>query len=302
MAGYKNDEEARRNRLASMTDNRPEVPATGSARPNQYQGRTQLREACSIRVDRITPDPNQPRTEFDQEAMERLAASLRERGQLQPIRVRWDEPLGLYVVVLGERRWRAARLAGLESLTCVVVAGEPTAEDLLEDQLVENALREDLKPVEQAKAYRALMTSRGLTQVQLAERLHIGQGTVAKALALLTLPGPIQASVDAGEIGPDAAYQLTKVADSGEQAELAKEAAAGLLKRDELKERTRTRRKGRGPGKPRKQIERVFKTTAGPKITVEHRRGLDMPTALAALREAVHTLETELGAGDQAAA
>src|SRR5512142_1047779 len=286
--------------VASSMQGRPVVSpgsaAAPSSRARRSEGWRRLESAAVIRLDRIVADPNQPRKEFDPESLDRLATSIRERGQLQPIRVRWDDAADRYVVVVGERRWRAAQLAGLESLTCVVVAGEPTAEDLLEDQLVENALREDLKPVEQAKAYRALMTSRSLTQVQLAERLHIGQGTVAKALALLTLPGPIQASVDAGEIGPDAAYQLTKVADSGEQAELAKEAAAGLLKRDELKERTRTRRKGGGPGKPRKQIERVFKTTAGPKITVEHRRGLDMPTALAALREAVHTLETELGA------
>ena len=129
------------------------------------------------------------------------------------------------MVVIGERRWRAARLAGLESIACVVVAGEPTPEELLEDQLVENCVREDLKPVEQAEAYRALMVSRSLTQVQLAERLHIGQGTVAKAWRVLALPGPIQASVDAGEIGPDAAYQLTRIADPDEQAKLAREAA-----------------------------------------------------------------------------
>ena len=302
MASFRENDEAKRNRLASMTDNRPEGLVTGPAQPSQYQGRTQLREACSIRVDRIVPDPNQPRTEFDQEALDRLAASLRERGQLQPIRVRWDELSGLYVVVIGERRWRAARLAGIESLTCVVIAGEPTADELLEDQLVENALREDLKPVEQAKAYRALMVSRGLTQVQLAERLHIGQGTVAKALALLALPGPIQASVDAGAIGPDAAYQLTKVEDPAEQAELARGAAAGWLKRDELKERTRTPRKSRGGGKVRKVTSRVFRTSAGPRITVEHKRGLDGAMALAALREAVRALEVELDTEDHAAA
>jgi ParB family transcriptional regulator, chromosome partitioning protein len=302
MASFRENDEAKRNRLASMTDNRPEGLATGPARPSQYQGRTQLREACSIRVDRIVPDPNQPRTEFDQEALDRLAASLRERGQLQPIRVRWDELSGLYVVVIGERRWRAARLAGIESLTCVVVAGEPTADERLEDQLVENALREDLKPVEQAKAYRALMVSRSLTQVQLAERLHIGQGTVAKALALLALPGPIQASVDAGEIGPDAAYQLTRIADPDEQAKLAREAAEGRLKRDELKERSSTPRKSRGGGKVRKVTSRIFRTSAGPRITVEHKRGLDGAMALAALQEAVRALEAELDTENHAAA
>ena len=141
-----------------------------------------------IRLDRIVTDPNQPRTEFDPESLARLATSLRERGQLQPIRVRWDDTASCYVVVVGERRLRAAQLAGLESLACVVVAGEPTAEDLLEDQLVENCLREDLKPIEQAKAYKSLMASRGLSTRQLAERLQIGAASVAKALALLDTP------------------------------------------------------------------------------------------------------------------
>lgn len=87
----------------------------------QAEGRKRLDAACVIRVDRIVPDPGQPRSEFDAEALERLAASLRERGQLQPIRVRWDEPADRYVIVVGERRYRAAKLAGLETLACVVV-------------------------------------------------------------------------------------------------------------------------------------------------------------------------------------
>ncbi|MBV8607738.1 MAG: ParB/RepB/Spo0J family partition protein, partial [Singulisphaera sp.] len=220
----------------------------------------------------------------------------------QPIRVRWDDTASRYVVVVGERRWRAAQLAGLESLACVVVAGEPTAEDLLEDQLVENALREDLKPIEQAKAYKSLMASRGLSTRQLAERLQIGAASVAKAIALLTLPCDVQEAVEAGQIAPGTAYELSKVEDPTEQADLAKEAAAGRLKRDELKERTSTPRKSRGVGKARKITSRVFRTSAGPRITVELKRGLDGPTALAAVEEVARQLRDELGAGDQAAA
>ena len=90
-------------------------PRSGARAADPFEGRKQLREACSIRLDRIIADPDQPRKEFDPEALDRLAESLRARGQLQPIRVRWDEGRGVYVVVVGERRWRAARLAGLES-------------------------------------------------------------------------------------------------------------------------------------------------------------------------------------------
>ena len=104
------------------------------------------------------------------------------------------------------------------------------------------------------------------------------------------------------QIGPDAAYQLTRVEDPDEQAKLAREAVEGRLKRDELKERTRTPRKSRGGGKVRKITSRVFRTSAGPRITVEHKRGLDGAMALAALREAVCALEVELGAEDHAAA
>ena len=153
------------------------------------------------------------------------------------------------MVVVGERRWRAAGIAGLETIPCVVVDGAATPEDLLEDQLVENCLREDLRPIEQARSYQALMAARGLSQRPLAERLHVSPASVAKAVALLDLPESIQESVDAGAIGPDMAYELSKVEDAGEQAELAGRAVAGSIRRDELQVRTRTAaspRQGRG--------------------------------------------------------
>src|SRR3954469_14709023 len=210
------------------------APAPSSL-TRQREGCKRLEAAAVIRIDRIVADLNQPRSEFDDQSLARLAASLRERGQLQPIRVRWDDAMDRYVVVVGERRWRAARLAGLESLACVVVDGTATAEDLLEDQLVENALREDLRPLEQARAFDSLMKSRGLSTRQLADRLQISAGSVTKALALLGLPVPVQEDVDAGRIAPATAYELSKVGDPEEQAELAKEAARGRLRRDELK-------------------------------------------------------------------
>ena len=161
------------------------------ARPGlerRNDGRNRPDEACQLRLDRIVPDPRQPRTVFDPDALARLAASLERLGQLQPIRVRYDDATDRYVVIVGERRYRAARLAGLPTITCVVTMQAVSPEDLLEDQLVENALREDLKPIEQARAFRSLMNARGLTQRQLAERLQIGHASIARALALLSLP------------------------------------------------------------------------------------------------------------------
>ena len=172
------------NVAGSMDDTVPvDVPMAASAAEKQREGRRRLEGGALIRVDRLIRDPHQPRTEFDEEGLRRLALSLKDRGQLQPIRVRWDEAEGHYVVVTGERRWRAAQLAGLEALACVVMTSPVAAEDLLEDQLIENCLREDLKPIEQARAYKSLMDSRGLSQRQLAERLQIGHPAIAKALA-----------------------------------------------------------------------------------------------------------------------
>jgi ParB family chromosome partitioning protein len=239
MAGFKANEEARRNRIASMTDAQQSAAEPVLApRANQFQGRTQLREACLIRLDRIVADPHQPRGEFDADALDRLAKSLRQRGQLQPIRVRWDEANQQYVVVIGERRWRAAKLAGMESIACIVVPGTATPEEILEDQLVENCLREDLKPIEQARAYQSLMHRLGLSQRALAEKLDVSQGQIMQALKLLELPEPIRESIDEGKIAPSIGYEIAKVADLGQQMELAAKVARGAAGRAEVRERT----------------------------------------------------------------
>ncbi|MFO0949733.1 MAG: ParB/RepB/Spo0J family partition protein [Isosphaeraceae bacterium] len=286
---------------ASMRDReniRGESTAPRPSLDRQAEGRRRLDSACVIRVDRIAADPNQPRTEFDPDALARLAESLRSRGQLQPIRVRWDAASDRYIVVVGERRWRAAQLAGLETLACVVVTGGASAEDLLEDQLIENCLREDLRPIEQAKAFRSLLSGRGLTQRQLADRLQVGQGTISRALALLGLPAEVQSAVDAGEIGPDTAYQLTKVEDAGEQAGLAREAARGALKRDDVKARGSKPRKGRATARVK---SRVFRSAWG-RVTVELKKAEGSAAIRAALAEALAALDLELSSQDQEAA
>jgi ParB family chromosome partitioning protein len=236
--GFKANEEARRNRLASMTDSSPAAEPAPPARPGQFQGRTQLREACLIRLDRIVPDPNQPRGEFDADSLDRLANSLKQRGQLQPIRVRWDEVDQHYVVVIGERRWRAARLAGLESIACVVVPGTATPEEILEDQLVENCVREDLKPVEQARAYSSLMQRLGLSQRALAEKLSVSQGQVMQALKLLELPAAVQESIDAGAVPPTIGYEIAKIPDPARQVEMAERVARGEVGRADVRDQT----------------------------------------------------------------
>ena len=101
----------------------------------------------SIQVDRLVPDPNQPRKEFEPEVLVQLAESLKERGQLQPIRVRWDAAMERWVIIAGERRWRASVQAGLPTITAVEASKPLTEDEILEEQLIENCVREDLRPI-----------------------------------------------------------------------------------------------------------------------------------------------------------
>ena len=270
----------------------------------KYQGCTRIKSALLIQVDRVVPDPNQPRKEFEPDSLLQLAESLKERGQLQPIRVRWDAAMESWVIIAGERRWRAAVQAGLPTITAVEATKPLTEDEILEEQLIENCVREDLKPIEQARAYKALIDSRGITQRQLAEKLRIAQATVAKTLALLTLPGEIQASVDASEIGPAEAYQLSRIDDPEEQTAMAREAKAGRVSRDDIEQRTRATRKGRGTvrAKAKKVTTQTFKTASGPRVTVEFKKGLDTSSVVAALREALRIAEDQSAAEGQVAA
>ena len=116
-------------------------------------GRRPLRSVGRVDVSQVVPDPDQPRAEFSDDALDRLSASIRDHGQLAPIRVRWSAGLGKWVIIAGERRWRATRRAGLAAIDCVFVDGELSRGELLSQQLIENLLREDLRPVEEARAY-----------------------------------------------------------------------------------------------------------------------------------------------------
>jgi ParB family chromosome partitioning protein len=195
----------------------PGVPAPSGAEADRLKGVSNLKRALLIPVDRITADPDQLRREFDPESIRELAESLKARGQLQPVRVRWDEAFGRWVLSCGERRWRAAVLAGLPEIQAVEAKGSLTPDEILEDQLVESCLREDLDPIEQAGAFKTLMESRGWSHRPLAEQLHIAPSTVSQALALLRLPAAVQERVEAGELALSAAYELSKVPDPEEQ-------------------------------------------------------------------------------------
>jgi ParB family chromosome partitioning protein len=276
-------------------------PATSLA-PARWQGVTKSKSAVEIPVEKLHRDPHQPREEFDEVALSRLAESIRTRGLLQPIRARWDEGRGEYVIVAGERRWRAARMAGLATVSAVVVEGELPPAELLAVQLVENCLREDLKPVEQARAFRALLQQNGWSIRQLAAELALDHSAVAKTLKLIELPEAVQGLVESGELATWTAFEVAKAKTPELQEDLARRAVAERLTASETAQAVRQSRarKLRGKG-ARKVTSRVFRTSVGVKVTLERAKGLDGRSVADALREALAAAEAE-EAGGQAAA
>src|SRR5687768_9442334 len=147
-------------------------------------------------IEQIEPNSEQPRTRFEDAALDELAASIKANGIVQPVVVR-RKGAG-YQIVAGERRWRAAKRAGLQRIP-VVVRDVPD-EKLLELALIENIQREELNPIEEAKAYRKLIDSIGLTQEAIAERVGRERSLIATALRLLKLPDELQALIEEGKL------------------------------------------------------------------------------------------------------
>jgi len=283
----------------------PSMRAPGLTGQDRYAGLNRVKGAFQIPTERVAPDPNQPRKEFDEDALSRLAESLKERGQLQAIRVRWDDAMSTWVIIAGERRWRAAVRAGLPTVAAVEAVGPLTDDEILEEQLVENALREDLTPVDQANAFKALMDRKGWSTVRLAEALRLNDSTVTRALSILRLPGAVQERVESGRLAPSVAYELSKLDDGEAAIELADRAVTEGLTRsqviDEVRRSTGRKSKGKGRG-VRKPTSRVFRKAAGCTVTVENPRGLDAATVRAALAEAMNRLDADEAEGGQAAA
>lgn len=206
-------------------------------------GRRPLRSVGKILIDKVAPDPSQPRVEFAENALERLALSIRDKGQLSPIRVRWSESLGKWIIVSGERRWRAAQRAGLTEIDCTFHEAELTQSEILEQQLIENCLREFLQPIEEARGFAALIEFNGWTAKQVAEALRVHPSRVSRALALLRLPESVQAQVNRGEVPARSAYEISKIDDSQMQMSFAQKAASGEMSLEEAAQAVRQRRR-----------------------------------------------------------
>ncbi len=188
-------------------------------------------------VDEIGPNPLQPRRHFPADGLKELAQSITRHGVLQAV-VLTRAPEGGYHLIAGERRWRAAKLAGLERIPAVV--RERVEEgDQIALALIENLQREDLTPIEEARAFHHLRSELGVSQEEIASRVGKDRSTIANALRLLHLPLEVQALVDAGELSAGHARALAGLGDAGEQGRLATACVRAGWSVRELERRTK---------------------------------------------------------------
>ena len=179
----------------------------------------------TLRVSDIEPNPRQPRRDFDEEALQTLADSIRDNGLLQPLLVR--RTASGFQLIAGERRWRAARRAGLTELPAVIL--EADDQRMTELALIENLQREDLNPLEEAESYRMLTEDFGLSQAEAAQRVGKSRPAVANAIRLLALPDEVCALLRDGRLSAGHARALLTLENAAQQKELAAKAADGAL-------------------------------------------------------------------------
>ena len=236
----------------------PETEATAAG---------ELRE---LPVELIKPNPSQPRTNFEPEALAALAASIEASGVVQPLLVR-PLPDGSYELVAGERRWRAAQQAGIAKVPAVI--RDQAEAERLQAALIENMVREDLNPVEEAKACAALVEELGLTKEELAKRVGRSRPAVSNLIRLLELPDEALGLLESGDLSEGHGKALLAARGNDVRRRLARDAARGGWSVRETEERVRL------AGQPK----------------ARPRRAPSDPDAQAALRDAADALEEALG-------
>jgi len=202
----------------------PSVSLPGSLPPGDASSRSDLADGLSgtyleeLPVDSIAPNPRQPRQVFDEDSLAELAASIEAVGLLQPVVVR-RTVRGQYELIMGERRWRACQLAGIDVIPAIV--RETSDDDLLRDALMENLHREQLNPLEEAAAYQQLLDDFSATHDELARRVGRSRPHISNTIRLLNLPPAVQKRVAAGVLSAGHARALLGVADPIAQEQLA---------------------------------------------------------------------------------
>jgi ParB family transcriptional regulator, chromosome partitioning protein len=215
------------------------VPEAGEATP----------DIRTLPVDAIEPNPDQPRRRFDEESLSALADSLRERGVLQPVLVR-PRAAGGFELIAGERRWRAARIAGLAAVPAIVREDDDTAS--LELALIENMAREDLNPVEQARACATLVEDLGSSREDVARRVGRSRVSLSNLLRLLNLPDEALDLLESGALSEGHGRALLLAEDHAARRQLARDASDAGWSVREVEDRARAANSG-GDGKPKRR-------------------------------------------------
>ena len=205
-----------------------------------------------LRVSEMEPNPDQPRKEFDDDSLTELARSIIEHGLIQPIVVRNDNGNGYYQIIAGERRWRAAKIAGIPELPVIIMdVDDRKASELA---LVENLQREDLNPIDEASAYAALMETYGMTQYDISDAVGKSRSAVANSMRLLDLPDQVLSLLKAGKISAGHGRALLGLKDPAQivpTAELISSRSLNVRETEELVRRINNRKKK--PEKPEEE-------------------------------------------------
>ena len=274
----------------------PDLPAQGEG-------------SVSLPISQVEPGLNQPRKRFDPESLADLAESIRVHGVIQPLTVR-RLPSGYYQIIAGERRWRAAKAAGLDQVPAVII--EADDRKVMELGLIENLQREDLNPVEEAQGYQVLMQDYGLTQEQVAQRMGKSRPAITNMLRLLALPEEVLALVEEEQLSAGHARAILAAPTADLQRQAAQQVVEHQLSVRQTEALIKALQKGEKPpkepdGRPDLalylgEVEKSLSSSLGRKVTISHKgkkgriqleydAGQDLESLLALLQQ--HNGEVE---------
>lgn len=265
--------------------------SSGATDEPRFSGTKRDVNAKVISVGRIIAK-EQVRKDFNEQELAELAHSLKTLGQKTPILVYWSDEDAKYVIIAGERRFRAAQMAGLSELSCQIHPHRPDDAELVELQFVENAIRSHLNAIEEAQSYKRLQELKGYSTTQLAERIGKNQSTISRSLSLLKLPEAIQEHVGKGRIPVSVAREICKLDSEAKQREMAEEYLAGELTTGQAQaQASKIGGRGKGGGDAAKQSKKW--TQNGISITVAYGRSVTLADIADALEERVRLLRSD---------
>ena len=247
-----------------------------------------MKNAQVIEVSKIEPDPEQPRKHFDEGELNRLAESLREHGQLQPISVLLDRSSEerKYIIISGERRWRAAKIANLETLNAVVEKRRLSQEELRIRQYAENAVRDDFAPIDLALFYKKMQEETGASLRELAPKLLTSAAKMSRTMKLLAFPDDIQQQINDRVVPHTVAYEVLKIEGEEQQREYIANFLAGHTTTEEISAQSTPQTGGR-PQKTKKPKTKKTVTIRGLKIDLSSKEKLTQAEIVDRLEELI---------------